>query len=147
MDQRKVLKRNRVFMWVIVVGCLLVSGQAASAADKIPSDVVFEKNIESTNPDNQHLQLNMARPKNGKGPFPGIVCIHGTKDSYVAFEQAVWIIDRLKASSVEAKLMAIKDADHGFRGASKEVRENIEKARIVFFDKHLKQKTKKEFCG
>ena len=27
-------------------------------------------------PDNQHLQLNMARP-NGSGPYPAVVCIHG----------------------------------------------------------------------
>jgi dipeptidyl aminopeptidase/acylaminoacyl peptidase len=57
----------------------------------------------------------------------------------VAHEQAVWLIDRLKASSVEARLMTIEGADHGFRGASKEVRAQIEDARIAFFDKHLKR--------
>jgi len=67
------------------------------------------------------------------------LCIHGSKDSYVAHEQAEWLIERLTASSVEANLMTIKGADHGFRGASAEVREDIEKARIAFFDKHLKQ--------
>ncbi len=39
-------------------------------------DVVFEKGIEYSNPDNQHLQLDMARPR-GEGPFPAVVCIHG----------------------------------------------------------------------
>ena len=68
------------------------------------------------------------------------LCVHGTKDSYVAHEQAVWIIDRLKASEVEAELMTIEGADHGFRGASAEVKADIEKARILFFDKHLKAK-------
>lgn len=67
------------------------------------------------------------------------LCIHGTEDSYVAHEQAVWLIDRLKASQVEASLMTINGADHGFRGATKEVRAEIEEARIAFFDKHLKQ--------
>lgn len=66
------------------------------------------------------------------------LCIHGTKDSYVAHEQAVWLVDKLKAASVEARLMSIQDADHGFRGASKEKREEIEQARIDFFDRHLK---------
>ncbi len=66
------------------------------------------------------------------------LCIHGTEDSYVAHEQAVWLIDRLKASAVEAKLMTIEGADHGFRGASKEVMAGIENARVEFFDKHLK---------
>ena len=67
------------------------------------------------------------------------LCIHGTEDSYVAHEQAVWLIDRLKASQVEARLMTIDGADHGFRGATKEVRAEIEDARIAFFDKYLKQ--------
>lgn len=275
------------------------------AADQKPDGVVFEKDIEYANPDDQHLQLNMARPKNGKGPFPGIVCIHGggfragtregfnrlciqlaeqgyvavtvsyrlapkyqfpaavhdvkaavrwmranadkynidpnrigttggsagghlaqflgvtagikkfegdggnsqvsssvdcvvnfygpsdftksydasvdaaevlplflggnlqqqrrrhivasplywvtpdaaptlcihgTKDRYVAHEQAVWLVERLKASAVEAELMTIEDADHGFRGASKATKAQIEHARIAFFDKHLKRK-------
>lgn len=68
------------------------------------------------------------------------LCIHGTRDRYVAHEQAVWLIDRLKASEVEAKLMTIEGADHGFRGASPAVRAEIEKARIAFFDKHLQSK-------
>ena len=50
--------------------------------------VVFEKDIEYTNPDNQHLQLNLARPAQGDGPFPAVLCIHGggfragTRDGY-----------------------------------------------------------------
>src|SRR4029450_10503311 len=40
------------------------------------SEVVVENDIEFANPDNQHLQLNMARPKGG-GPCPARVGIHG----------------------------------------------------------------------
>src|SRR5262249_33848932 len=40
-------------------------------------DVTFETGIEYTNPEGQHLQLNMARPKKGEGPYPAILCIHG----------------------------------------------------------------------
>ena len=43
----------------------------------VPQDVVFESDIEYADPDNQHLQLDMARPKTGEGPFPAVVCIHG----------------------------------------------------------------------
>ena len=68
------------------------------------------------------------------------LCIHGTKDRYVAHEQAVWLIERLKASDVEARLKTIEGADHGFRGASVVVKSKIEQARIAFFDKHLKRK-------
>ena len=50
--------------------------------------VVFEKDIEYTNSDNQHLMLNLARPEKGDGLFPAILCIHGggfragTRDGY-----------------------------------------------------------------
>ena len=292
-----------VFFAVLITAMVPVR-TTASAEPKVPEGVVFEQDIEYSNPDNQHLQLNMARPKKGKGPFPGIVCIHGggfragtregfnqlcirlaehgyvavtvtyrlapkyqfpaavydvkaavrwmranadqynvdpqrigttggsagghlaqflavtrgvkefegnggnaefsssvacvvnfygpsdltksydasvdaaevlplflggdlkqerhrhiiasplywvtpdaaptlcvqgTEDRYVAYDQAVWLIDKLKAADVEAKLMTIEGADHGFRGASQEVKDQIEAARIAFFDKHLKQ--------
>ena len=274
-----------------------------NAQETVPSGVVFEKNIEYSNPDDQHLQLNMARPKEGPGPFPAVICIHGggfragtresfnslclqlaergyvavtvsyrlapkyqfpaavydvkaavrwmranaekyqidpdrigttggsagghlaqflgvtsgvkkfegdggnaeysssvkcvvnfygpsdftksydasvdakdvlplflggnlqqerhrhiessplywvtpeaaptlfvhgTKDAYVAHEQAEWIVERMKAADVEATLMTIEDGDHGFRTSSPDVKEKIEKARFEFFDRHLK---------
>ena len=289
----------------LVASAVMLDVPAVSGQEQIPEGVVFEKNIEYANPDDQHLQLNMARPKDGNGPFPSIVCIHGggfragtrdgfnglcvqlarhgyvavtvtyrlapkyqfpaaaydvkaavrwmranadkynidpdrigttggsagghlaqflgvtsdvdkfegdggnseysssvncvvnfygpsdftksydasvdaaevlplflggnlqeqrhrhiqasplywvtpdaaptlcihgTEDSYVAHEQAVWLIDRLKAADVDATLMTIDGADHGFRGATPEVRVQIENARIEFFDKHLKPK-------
>src|SRR4051812_14924719 len=43
---------------------------------QVPADVTFETGIEYANPDNQHLQLNIARPKSGEWR-PAIVCIHG----------------------------------------------------------------------
>lgn len=65
--------------------------------------------------------------------------VHGTKDAYVAHEQAEWIVERMKAADVEATLMTIEDGDHGFRTSSPEVKEKIKKARFEFFDKHLKK--------
>ena len=67
------------------------------------------------------------------------LCIHGTNDKYVAHEQAVWLVDRLKACDVEATLMTIEGGDHGFGSSPAEVKEQIEKARIEFFDQHLKK--------
>lgn len=58
-------------------GSLLVAGASAQAAPPVPESVVWEEGIEYTNPDNQHLQLNLARPKAGEGPFPAVICIHG----------------------------------------------------------------------
>src|SRR5438874_1270074 len=40
-------------------------------------EIIFEQNIEFSNPDEQHLQLNMARPKESDKPLPAILCIHG----------------------------------------------------------------------
>jgi acetyl esterase/lipase len=64
------------------------------------------------------------------------LCIHGTKDNYVAFEQSEWIVDRLKAASVEAMLMPMEGAGHGFKGADEE---KAEAAMLKFFDEHLKK--------
>jgi acetyl esterase/lipase len=61
-----------------VVLLLLVSGGLLAAAEPvIPDDVTFERGIEYSNPDNQHLQLNMARPRNAQGLLPAVLCIHG----------------------------------------------------------------------
>jgi len=49
--------------------------QAVNAA--APEGITWETGIEYSNPDNEHLQLNLARPKAGDGPFPAVLCIHG----------------------------------------------------------------------
>lgn len=64
------------------------------------------------------------------------LCIHGTEDKYVAHEQAVWLIDKLKAATVEAELLTLEGAGHGFKGADAE---KAEAALFDYFDKHLKR--------
>lgn len=63
--------------------------------------------------------------------------LHGTKDPYVAYEQATWIHERLKAAEVEVELVTLEGAGHGFKGADAE---RAEKAMFDFFDAHLKKK-------
>ncbi|QEL18207.1 alpha/beta hydrolase [Limnoglobus roseus] len=65
------------------------------------------------------------------------LCVHGTDDKYVAHEQAVWLTDRLKACGVEAELLTLQGAGHGFKAKDAET---AEKAMLTFFDKHLKKK-------
>ena len=65
------------------------------------------------------------------------LCIHGTEDKYVHVEQAEMLVDKLKAIGVEAELLKLEGAGHGFRGKDAET---AEKAMIAFFDKHLKKK-------
>ena len=65
------------------------------------------------------------------------LCVHGTEDKYVAHEQAVWIVDRLKAADVEAELLTLEGAGHGFHGKDEAT---AEKALFAFFDSHLKRK-------
>ena len=50
-------------------------------------------------------------------------------------EQAVWLVDRLKAADVEAELLTLEGAGHGFKGKDAE---KAEEAMFEFFDKHLK---------
>ena len=63
------------------------------------------------------------------------LCIHGTKDNYVAYEQATWIVDRLKAAGVDAELLTMEGAGHGFGG---EAAKRADEAMFAYFDKHLK---------
>ena len=63
------------------------------------------------------------------------LCIHGTEDKYVAHEQAVWLIDKLKAADVEAELLTLDGAGHGFKGADAE---KAEKALFDYFARKLK---------
>ena len=65
------------------------------------------------------------------------LCIHGTEDKYVAFEQAVWMVEKLKAANVEASLLKLPGAGHGFKGKDAETADT---AMIAFFDEHLKKK-------
>ena len=63
------------------------------------------------------------------------LCLHGTKDNYVAFEQATWMVDRLKAAAVPAELLPFEGAGHGLKGADAE---NADRAMLAFFGKYLK---------
>ena len=63
------------------------------------------------------------------------LAIHGTQDKYVAFEQAQWLVDRLRAADVEAELLTMEGAGHGFKG---EDAKRAQEAMFAFFDKHLK---------
>ena len=66
------------FGCLVMMGCLATIGSASAQAKLvIPEGVTFETGIEYSNPDGQHLQLNLARPSTGTGPFPVVLCIHG----------------------------------------------------------------------
>ena len=69
--------RHHFNLTTLFVFAIMLCSHTVFAREPSPAGVVFEKNIEYSNPDEQHLQLNMARPRNGNGPFPVIVCIHG----------------------------------------------------------------------
>jgi len=60
-----------------LIATLLLFSSLQAAELVVPEDVTFTRNIEFANPDNQHLQVNLAQPKDGQGPFPAVVCIHG----------------------------------------------------------------------
>lgn len=63
------------------------------------------------------------------------LCIHGTEDKYVAHEQAVWMTEKLSAATVDAELLTLEGAGHGFKGADAE---KAEKALLEYFRKRLK---------
>ena len=80
----------------------------------------------------------MASPLYWVNPLaPPTLCVHGTKDNYVAYEQS--ILDGgslLLAAGVEAELVTLQGAGHGFGG---EQAKAADAALFAFFDKYLKR--------
>ncbi len=66
---------------------------------------------------------------------PPTLCIHGTLDKYVAYEQSIWIVDRLLAAGCDAELVTIQGGGHGFNAEQSKVADS---ALFAWFDKHLK---------
>ena len=61
--------------------------------------------------------------------------LQGTEDPYVYSDHAIWMYQKLRAALVEAKLVMIEGAGHGFRG---EDREFAMAELFEFFNAHLK---------
>ena len=64
-----------------------------------------------------------------------VLSLHGTNDTYVAYEHAVWLTERLLAAGVPAELETITGAGHGFKGADAG---RADQRMFAFFDKYLK---------
>jgi acetyl esterase/lipase len=61
--------------------------------------------------------------------------IHGTDDTYVAYEHSLWLTERLVAAGVRAELETIPGAGHGFKGADAG---RADARAFAFLDKYLK---------
>lgn len=106
-------------------------GKSVDAAEVLP--LFLGGNLETAR--RQHLR---ASPLYWVTPNAApTLCIHGTQDKYVAHEQSVWLVDKLKSAGVEAELLTLDGAGHGFKGKDAET---AEKALITFFDRQLKKK-------
>ena len=62
--------------------------------------------------------------------------LHGSKDPYVAIEQAEWIHKRMQAAGVPVKFVRLEGAGHGFRG---EHLERAEQAMFAFLKSQLQE--------
>jgi acetyl esterase/lipase len=105
-------------------------GKSVDAAEVLP--LWLGGNLDTAM--HQHI---VASPLNWVTPHAApTLCIHGTQDQYVAHEQAVWLVERLKAAGVEAALLTLEGAGHGFKGPDAD---KAEKAMLAFFAKHLRK--------
>lgn len=87
--------------------------------------------------DLQHARARhfLASPLNWATPAaPPTLLVHGTADTYVPHEQSVLMRDRLLACGVEAELLTLPGAGHGFKGADEE---RAEARLLAFFQEHL----------
>lgn len=104
-------------------------GKSVDAAEVLP--LFFGGNLETKR--REHI---IGSPLYWVTPAaPPTLCIHGTDDKYVAYEQAVWMVDKLKASSVESELLTLPKAGHGFKG---EDAKKAESAMSNYFNRWLK---------
>jgi hypothetical protein len=88
--------------------------------------------------DHERLNHIRASPLNWVTPNAApILAIHGTADTYVAYEQSLWIVERLIAAGVPAELETISGAGHGFKGADAQ---RADERAFAWFDKYLKPK-------
>ena len=105
-------------------------GKSVDAAEVLP--LWLGGNLETAR--QKHIlssPLNWATP----AAAPTLI-LHGTDDKYVAYEQGVWMRDRLQACGVDVEMLTLEGAGHGFKGADAE---KADQAMLAFFDKHLKQ--------
>jgi acetyl esterase/lipase len=66
---------------------------------------------------------------------PPTLTVHGTQDTYVAYDQGRWLDDRMKAAGAVHELETIEGAGHGFKGADL-VR--AEARLVAWFEKYLR---------
>ena len=86
--------------------------------------------------DHERLAHMRSSPLNWVTPNAApILAIHGTADPYVAYEQSLWMIERLIAAGVPAELETISGAGHGFKGADAQ---RADDRAFAWFDKYLK---------
>ena len=106
-------------------------GKSVDAAEVLP--LFLGGNLETA------LQAHIrSSPLNWVSPNAApTLCIHGTEDKYVAHEQAVWLVERLKHCGVEAELLTLQGAGHGFKGKDAET---ADRALVAFFNRRLKSK-------
>lgn len=105
-------------------------GKSVDAAEVLP--LFLGGNLEEAR--REHVR---SSPLNWVTPAAApTLCIHGTEDPYVAHEQATWMVERLQACEVEAQLLTLEGAGHGFKGADAQ---KAEAALVAFLAKHLKK--------
>jgi acetyl esterase/lipase len=60
-----------------IFAAIMMVAVPVAAAPVVPETVTWQEAIEYAAPDGTPLLLNLAAPRDGAGPFPAIVCIHG----------------------------------------------------------------------
>ena len=104
-------------------------GKSVDAAEVLP--LWLGGNLESAL--EKHV---LASPLNWVTPTAApTLILHGTDDKYVAYEQGVWMRDRLKSCGVHVEMLTLEGAGHGFKGGDAE---KAEAAMFEFFDNQLK---------
>lgn len=104
-------------------------GKSVDAAEVLP--LWLGGNLESAR--EKHI---LSSPLNWVTPAAApTLILHGTEDKYVAYEQGVWMRDRLKEVGAHVEMLTLEGAGHGFKG---EDAKRADAAMFTFLDQQLK---------
>jgi acetyl esterase/lipase len=97
-------------------------------------DPVKKELVEETDPEKVNAILAQYSPINYVSPKSAPTFIlHGDKDTIVRFEQATWMVDKLKKAGVAARLLVKEGAGHSWPGQDQDL-----KLFADWYDEHLR---------
>jgi len=107
--------------WIGFLGLLVVLAAPTFVRAQDDAEVTVERDLVYGKAGDTELKLDLTMPKDGKGPFPVVVCIHGGEGN---------------GGNVSAKVIVLEGEGHAWGG--EKLLKSLQQS-IAFLDEHLKK--------